>query len=125
MGKEKTFENSIREYISKYCCEKAFGVKFWGGQAKIGNNTIKTQSGIPDLIYVVNGVPLYIEVKAEKGRPSDIQISNIVKLNKAGAIAIICYPKDFNALKVLLCRIMKGMPINLIREQYFATTKNI
>ena len=40
-----------------------------------------------------------VEVKAENGKPSELQIYHIEQINIAGGYADILYPKDFENFK--------------------------
>lgn len=60
------------------------------------------RSGIPDLLCCVNGYFVAIEVKASKGKPSELQLWNIKKIKEAGGIAMVLYPKDFEDFKKLI-----------------------
>ena len=91
---EKRFEMKIRKELEKY---NAWVLKTW-------SNGIQ-RSGIPDLIVCLNGHFVGIEVKAEKGKPSELQKYNIKKIKEAGGIAMIVYPDDFEDLKKLLERL--------------------
>lgn len=84
----------IRKELEKY---NAWVLKTW-------SNGIQ-RAGIPDLIVCLNGHFVGIEVKAEKGKPSELQKYNIKKIKEAGGIAMIVYPDDFEDLKKLLERL--------------------
>ena len=55
--------------------------------------------GTPDILACVNGHFVAVEVKAENGRPSDLQIYHIEQIKKAGGYGVILYPKDFEKFK--------------------------
>lgn len=61
-----------------------------------------TKSGIPDILACVNGHFVAIEVKAQNGKPSDLQLYNVKKIREAGGVAIILYPDDFDEFKKLI-----------------------
>ena len=88
---EKRVEMKIRKELEKY---NAWVLKTW-------SNGIQ-RAGIPDLIVCLNGHFVGIEVKAEKGKPSELQKYNIKKIKEAGGIAMIVYPDDFEDIKKLL-----------------------
>ena len=46
-----------------------------------------TKAGVPDIIACLNGRFIALEVKTPKGRPSELQLYNIEKIQKAGGIA--------------------------------------
>lgn len=60
------------------------------------------RSGIPDLLCCVNGYFVAIEVKASKGKASELQLWNIQKIKEAGGIALVLYPKYFEDFKKLI-----------------------
>ena len=97
MGKEKNFENRIKKFLSDQGC---YHFKFFA------NNY--TKRGIPDLIACVNGYFVGIEVKAENGKPSDLQLYNIKKIQESGGIGLVLYPKDFEDFKDLVFKLKEG-----------------
>lgn len=66
--------------------------KRWGGG-------IYVQAGLPDMHICIKGHSLEVELKADKGRASEIQIRNIQQINDAGGCGMIIYPKDFEEFK--------------------------
>ena len=89
MAAEKNFENKVKKFLKD---KGAWVLKYWGGAAY-------TKSGIPDLLVCFNGWFLGIELKAPKGRPSDLQLYNLRQIEKAGGIGILLYPKDYEQFK--------------------------
>lgn len=89
MAQEKTFENKIKKYLDS--CG-AWYVKYWAGAQF-------TKSGIPDILACVNGYFVGIEVKAQNGKPSEIQLHNVRKINAAGGFAFVLYPSKFGEFK--------------------------
>lgn len=88
MASEKTFENKIKLYLKSI---GAYFIKTHGDRfSKIGT---------PDILACVNGHFVAVEVKAEKGKPSDLQLYHIEQIKKAGGYGIILYPKDFEKFK--------------------------
>ena len=85
MAAEKNFENKVKRYLKEQGC---YFIKYWGGAAY-------TKSGVPDLLVCCNGHFVGIEVKAEKGKPSELQIYNLRRIDESGGYAILLYPKDF------------------------------
>lgn len=92
MAAEKNFENRIKQFLKD---EGAWLIKYWAG-------AMFTKDGVPDILACVNGYFVAIEVKAPKGEPSELQIYNINKINKAGGFAVILYPKDFDLFKEMI-----------------------
>ena len=50
----------------------------------------------------VNGYFVAIEVKAPRGKPSDLQLWNIDQIGKSGGIGIILYPDQFDQFKEMV-----------------------
>lgn len=97
MAQEKRFENKIKKFLEDNGC---WYVKFFANAY--------TKAGVPDLLACCNGKFVAIEVKAENGRPSELQLHNIEEIKKAGGIAIVLYPKDFEMFKNLIWEIMNN-----------------
>ncbi len=89
MAAEKQFENKIKAYLKS---KGAWLIKYWAGAQF-------TKEGIPDLLVCYKGHFIAIEVKAENGHPSELQLYNIRKIIEAGGHAFILYPKDFDDFK--------------------------
>lgn len=86
MAAEKVFENKLKKYLKS---KGAWLVKYWGGG-------VYTQAGIPDLLICYKGKFIGIEVKAETGHASELQLRTIDDIKKAGGIAFVLFPKDFD-----------------------------
>lgn len=91
MGQEKRFENKIKRLLDE---SGAYYVKYFGCGF--------TQAGVPDILACVGGRFVGIEVKADHGRPSALQIHNLKKIQESGGIGVLVYPKDYDALKALV-----------------------
>ena len=91
MAAEKTFENKIKKYLSE---NNIWHVKYFANGF--------TKSGIPDILACCNGHFLAIEVKAENGRPSELQLHHIEKIKQSGGHAVIVKPSQFEELKELI-----------------------
>lgn len=89
--KEKDFENKVKAFLKDRGC---WVLKTW-------SNGVQRQ-GIPDLLVCCNGFFVGVELKAEKGRPSDLQLWNIEEIMKAGGIAIVLYPDQFERFKDMI-----------------------
>lgn len=88
MAQEKSFENKIKKFLEK---EGAWHVKFFANSF--------TKSGIPDILACINGYFVGVEVKAQNGKPSELQLYNIRKIREAGGFAMVLYPSGFNEFK--------------------------
>lgn len=91
MGKEKQFEQKVRKFLDE---KGAYHVKYFG--------CAFSQAGVPDLLCCYKGRFLGIELKADKGIPSALQLRNIDKIKEAGGYGIILYPKQFDDFKELI-----------------------
>lgn len=89
MAQEKTFENKIKKFLE---ANGAWFIKYWAGAQF-------TKAGIPDILACVNGYFVGIEVKAQNGKPSELQMYNIKKIREAGGFAVVVYPSGFNEFK--------------------------
>lgn len=94
---EKIFENKIKDYLEEHQC---WHVKFFANAF--------TKVGIPDVLSVVNGYFVAIEVKSPNGTPSELQKYNVKQINKCHGFAVVVAPKQFEDLKYmiqcLMCR---------------------
>ena len=52
------------------------------------------KSGMPDHIYLINGILVGIEIKADKGKLSALQEQTLKQLSKQGALCAVVYGKD-------------------------------
>lgn len=89
--KEKEFENKVKAFLKDRGC---WVLKTW-------SNGVQRQ-GVPDLLVCCNGFFVGVELKAEKGRPSDLQLWNIEEIRKSGGIAIVLYPDKFEQFKAMI-----------------------
>lgn len=92
MAAEKIFENKVKAYLTE---QGAWFIKYWGG-ARF------TKSGIPDLLVCYKGRFVAIEVKADTGEPSLIQLVTLKQIRKANGIGVLLYPKEFANFKKFL-----------------------
>lgn len=91
MAGEKIFENKIKNHLKSI---GAYFIKTHGDRF--------SKVGTPDIIACVNGKFVAIEVKAEKGKPSELQLYHIREIQRAGGYATVLYPKDFEEFKKLI-----------------------
>lgn len=89
MASEKNFENRVKKYLNE---KGAYVIKYWGG----GNFT---RSGVPDLLVCYRGHFIGLEIKAENGKPSELQLHHLEQIKKAGGCAFILRPSDFADFK--------------------------
>lgn len=88
MAEEKRFEIKIKNFLEE---QGAWFVKFFANSY--------TKSGIPDILACVNGYFIGIEVKAQNGHPSALQLHHCSKIRKAGGFAFVVYPSGFEDFK--------------------------
>ena len=88
MAREKNFENQIKKYLEE---KGAWFVKYFANSM--------TKAGIPDILVCLKGKFIAIEVKAETGRPSELQEYHLKQINKAGGFGILLYPSGFEKFK--------------------------
>ena len=89
MAAEKIFENKIKKFLKD---NNAWEIKYWAGSQF-------TKSGVPDILACVNGYFVGIEVKAQTGRPSELQLHTINKIREAGGFAFVLYPSGYETFK--------------------------
>ena len=93
---EKNFENKIKAFLKENGC---WHVKFFANAY--------TKAGVPDILACINGRFVAIEVKAPNGKPSELQLYNIEEIKKSGGIAMVLYPKDFDAFKNIVFKLLQ------------------
>lgn len=88
---EKTFENKIKKYIKS---KGAYCVKYFGCSY--------STAGTPDILACINGYFVAIEVKAQNGKPSELQLAKINDVRQAGGFGYVVYPSGWNKLKAII-----------------------
>ena len=91
MAAEKNFENKIKGWLKDHDC---YFVKFFANRM--------TKTGVPDILASVNGYFVGIEVKAQNGKPSELQMHNVRKIRESGGFAYVVYPSGWEELKKIL-----------------------
>lgn len=88
---EKQFENKVKTFLKEQNCYfiKTHGDRF-------------SRIGTPDLLICCNGYFIGCELKAENGRPSELQKYHVEQIKSSGGIAMILYPKDYDYFKNLI-----------------------
>lgn len=84
MAREKTFENKVKAFLKSI---GAYYIKTHGDRF--------SKVGTPDILACVNGHFVAVEVKAENGKPSELQLYHLEQIENAGGLAFLLYPKDF------------------------------
>ena len=98
MAAEKNFENRVKTFLKD---RGAWVLKYWGG-------AVYTKSGVPDLLVCFSGRFIGIELKASRGKPSDLQLYQLREIEKAGGVGILLYPKDFEVFKKFIEQLEQG-----------------
>lgn len=98
IAQEKTFENKIKKFLEAEGC---WFIKYWAGSQF-------TKAGIPDILASVNGFFVGIEVKAQNGKPSELQLHTIKKIRESGGFAIVLYPSAFGKFKEFIKNLKLG-----------------
>lgn len=96
MAGEKNFENKIKKFLKDRGC---WYVKYFANR--------NTRAGVPDILACVNGHFVAIEVKAENGKPTELQKWNVEQIKNSGGIALILYPADWDRFVAIIDEVMK------------------
>lgn len=96
MAAEKNFENKVKAFLKEQGC---WHLKTWSNGVQ--------RSGVPDLLVCCNGHFVGVELKAPNGKPSELQLWNLRKIEESGGCAILLYPSDFEKFKTLIKK-LKG-----------------
>lgn len=91
MAQEKNFEDRVKEFLKGKNC---WFLKTWSNGVQ--------RSGVPDILACYEGRFLGIELKASYGRPSELQLYNLMQIHESGGFALLLYPKDFELFKKLI-----------------------
>lgn len=97
MASEKRFENKIKKFLKD---RGHWYVKFFANSY--------TRAGVPDLLACVNGQFVGIEIKAQNGKPSELQIHAVEEIRKADGYAFIIYPSAWEAFKNFILSLEVG-----------------
>jgi hypothetical protein len=102
-------EDAIQRAIVQHYRQRAapgvfmFAVPNGGARSPVEAAIMKstgTTAGVPDTIWIKNGQVFALEIKAEGGRPTEIQLATIAAMEAAGAYCCIAEGLD-RALAVL------------------------
>ena len=102
MGSEKQFEEKVKRYLKSIgvyplgtAPDKMTAIPCGYYEKRWGGGTF-TKSGLPDLHIVCNGMSVDVELKAQNGRPSDLQKFVIKQIRSAGGFAFVLYPSGYS-----------------------------
>lgn len=102
---EKLFENKIKRYLesvgvyalgSDYRNKPVPAVGYY--EKRWGGGTF-TKAGLPDMHICIHGHSIEVEIKASRGRTSDLQKQMLLQINESGGYGLVVFPKDFEAFK--------------------------
>ena len=88
MAREKFYETRIKRYIQE---QGGWRVKFFANKY--------TKAGVPDILSCINGYLVGIEVKADAGHPTPLQLHTIEQIRAAGGFAFVLYPSGWERFK--------------------------
>lgn len=111
MGPEKKFETKVKNFLS------TLGIYALGTEKqKMTNPPIgyyekrfanrNTKKGLPDMHVCIHGISLEVEVKADDGIPSDLQIRMCEQIRNSGGHAYVVYPNGFNDFKEIVMNLV-------------------
>lgn len=106
MAKEKQFETKVKTLLKE---QKCYFIKYWGGGQF-------TKAGIPDIICCCAGKFIGVELKAPNGKPSELQIYNLKKIEESGGYGILLYPHDYKLFTAFISALQGGF---IDRADYF------
>ena len=104
MGPEKTFENSVKLFLSEQGIYplgiekqkiKAMPIGYW--EKRFANRN--TKKGLPDMHICIYGYSIEVELKQQNGKPSDLQIKMCKQIRDSKGIAFVLYPSGFETFK--------------------------
>ena len=99
MGPEQKITARIVGYLKQLQAEKhpVWFLKVAGGSYQ--------RPGIPDLLIVIDGMALFLEVKAPGNKPTPLQETEIKRIQAAHALAYVVY--NFDDAKTWIDRLLK------------------
>lgn len=110
MAEEKDLENKIKRYLESvgvyalgtdYKNQPVTAVgyyeKRWGGG-------MFTKAGLPDMHICIHGHSIEVELKATRGRLSNLQKVMLHQINESGGHAVMVKPSDFAGFKDMIER---------------------
>lgn len=108
MAGEKNFENKVKKYLKENGC---WYVKYFANR--------NTRAGVPDLLACVNGYFVAIEVKAENGKASELQLWNVEQIQKSKGFAVVLYPDQFDDFVRLVNYLKRCEPMFAAKAETF------
>ena len=119
MAAEKQFEEKLKAWLESEGIyplgtpEQDMSTVSWGYWEKRWGGGKYVKAGLPDMHIVVNGISIEVELKAQNGRPSELQKQKLNQIDDAGCCAVVLYPKDFENFKRLVLHIKHHLSFDL------------
>ncbi len=92
--KELTLHKAVAQYLTAALPDNAWFTTFpLGGGGRLHGARIKamgTRRGTPDVLVVIDGKAIFLELKSDKGSVSPAQRETIAALRRAGAAVFVC-----------------------------------
>lgn len=127
MAEEKNLENRLKKHLQKIGVypagfpENKMTVPAIGWYFKVFGGGYQ-KSGIPDMILQILGRFIAVELKAQHGRPSELQILNVHRIRDSGGDACFLYPSGYERFWGDLIngywQIRDGKPFKKLEEVY-------
>lgn len=93
---EDWLERELQEQIFH---SKTGAAVMCGWDRRLCYHTLRSRgssAGFPDWVIVGRGRVIYVELKTEKAKPSDLQVLYLDELNRAGAEVYLVRPRDLD-----------------------------
>lgn len=110
MTPEKKYETKIKNFLEKnkivpFTSPNIDDIK---GYYEKRHGTMYEKRGKPDLHITINGYSLEVEVKAESGKPSQLQLHNAKLILESGGLCFFAYPCNFERLQHVIFALING-----------------
>lgn len=105
---ETILKNAVRRYLD----ERKKTTPLW--YFKIHGGPMQ-KAGVPDLLVIVCGFPLFVELKAEGEEPEPLQVHVMKKISEAGGRCIVAYSVEDVAAEIdrIVSRLLAGTVFHL------------
>ena len=100
----KTKESKLEEQVEKFMNDKGIW-QLARYQAQ------SNQNGLPDRLYLYKGFLLGLELKADGGRPTKLQLKKLKAINDNGGIGLIV--KNIDIIRILISYIDDYSKVNI------------
>jgi hypothetical protein len=123
MAAEKKFEEQIKEFLKSKGIyplgtpSQKMKAPMIGYYEKRWGNAY-TGGGLPDMHIVIHGISVEVEIKAAKGRPSELQKFKMEQILNSGGIGLILYPNKFEEFKRVINGLCDSEPRFNVRRIY-------